>query len=182
MLLRWQLDLDNLAMKEIEEINPYTQLCHSMANTWRHNNTLSLPHFLLEHWGDPALKVLWSETIQLCVLTMVMIDRQTSYRSLKTIYYQGCLVCTMMLMSRCSLLSSTMMYICLINFDAIMELKILSINYTTYNIHWDHDIIQTTCSDVVMTSLRDDMHPFWYAQVLCTFNIQVHFCPGGLVI
>ena len=68
----------------------------------------------------------------------------------------------------------------LINFDAIVELKILCINYTTYDICWDHNTIRTTCGDVVMTSLRDEAHPFWYARVLCAFHIQVHFRPGGV--
>ena len=67
----------------------------------------------------------------------------------------------------------------LINFDAIIELKILRINYTTYDIRRDHDTIRTTRGDVVMTSLRDEAHPFWYARVLRTFHIQVHFCLGG---
>ena len=70
----------------------------------------------------------------------------------------------------------------LINFDAIIESKILCINYTTYDIRRDHDTIRTTHGDVVTTSSRDEAHPFWYAQVLCTFHIQVHFCPGGSVI
>jgi len=111
MLLRWQLNLDNLAMEKIKKIDPCAQLHHSMANTWRCNNTLSLPHFLLEHQGNPALKILWSWTIQLCILTMIMVDRWTSCRLLKTIYCQGCLVCTTMVMSGHSLLSSTMIYI-----------------------------------------------------------------------
>lgn len=68
----------------------------------------------------------------------------------------------------------------LINFDTIVELKILRINYTTYNIQRDYNIIQTTRSDVVMTSSRDEAHPFWYAQILCAFHIQVHFCLGGV--
>lgn len=68
----------------------------------------------------------------------------------------------------------------LINFDAIIESKILRINYTTYDIRRDHDTIRTTRGDVVMTSSRDEAHPFWYARVLRAFHIQVHFCPGGV--
>jgi len=68
----------------------------------------------------------------------------------------------------------------LINFDTIVESKLLRINYTTYDIRRDHDTIRTTRGDVVMTCSRDEVHPFWYAWVLCTFHIQVHFCLGGI--
>lgn len=59
-LLRRQLDLDDQTVEEMEEIDPCAQLHHAMANTRRRDNTLSLPRFLLEHQGDPALKVAWS--------------------------------------------------------------------------------------------------------------------------
>jgi len=68
----------------------------------------------------------------------------------------------------------------LINFDTIVESKLLRINYTTYNTRQDHNTIRTTRGDVVMTCSRDEAHPFWYAWVLHAFHIQVHFCPGGI--
>lgn len=68
----------------------------------------------------------------------------------------------------------------LINPDTIVESKILCINYTTYDIWWNYNMICTSHSDIVMTYSVDDEHPFWYAQVLRAFHIKVQFCPEGV--
>ncbi|KAF8549149.1 hypothetical protein OG21DRAFT_1421778 [Imleria badia] len=71
--------------------------------------------------------------------------------------------------------------ICLTNLHLVVESKLLRINYTTYDIRWDHDTIRTSRGDVVMTSSRDEDHPFWYARVIRAWHgIQAHFCPDGL--
>jgi len=66
----------------------------------------------------------------------------------------------------------------------IVKSKIFQVNYTTYDIHRDQDVIRPgSNSSVVMTLSREinpAVHRFWYAQVVCAFHIQVHFCLGGI--
>jgi len=68
----------------------------------------------------------------------------------------------------------------LVNIDALVESKILRVNYTTYDVRRDYDTIRTNRGDVVMTYSMDEEHPFWYARVLRAFHIKVHFCPEGV--
>ena len=67
----------------------------------------------------------------------------------------------------------------LTNLHSVVESKILRINYTTYDIRQDHDTIQPSWGDVIMTSSRDQDHPFWYAQIIHAWHIQAYFSPAG---
>ena len=67
----------------------------------------------------------------------------------------------------------------LTNLYSVVESKLLHINYTTYDIRRDYDTIRPSRGDIVMTSSRDQDHPFWYAQVIRAWHIQAHFCPAG---
>lgn len=67
----------------------------------------------------------------------------------------------------------------LVNADVVVRSKQLRINYTTYDIRRDHDTIRMSRGDAIMTSSRDDAHPFWYARVLMAFHIMVSFHHGG---
>ncbi|KAG1849438.1 hypothetical protein DFJ58DRAFT_630375, partial [Suillus subalutaceus] len=54
--------------------------------------------------------------------------------------------------------------------------KCLQINYMTYDVCRDQDTLKPGYGGVVMTLLREhdgDTHPFWYAQVLGAFSVQV---------
>ena len=58
--VRWQLDHEKLALEDVEEIKAMDDsplLHHSMADNPRGDNVFSLPHFLQEHQGDPAVNV-----------------------------------------------------------------------------------------------------------------------------
>ena len=46
------------------------------------------------------------------------------------------------------------------NTDTVVHSKVLHINYTAYDIRWDHDTIRIARRDVVMTASRDDEHVF----------------------
>ena len=72
----------------------------------------------------------------------------------------------------------------LTNVDRIVESKIFCINYTTYDICRDHDMLHPGRNSFLMTLLREDdsaAHPFWYAQLVKAFHIQVHFCLDGVI-
>ena len=66
----------------------------------------------------------------------------------------------------------------------MVESKIFWVNYTTYDIRHDQDVIRPgSKSSVIMTLSKESSpaaHPFWYAQVLCAFHVQVCFCPGSI--
>lgn len=68
----------------------------------------------------------------------------------------------------------------LLNLDCVVESKILRVNYTTYDIRREHNCLRSDCPSFLMTLSRKDCHPFWYCQLLKAFNIEVHFCPGGV--
>ena len=68
----------------------------------------------------------------------------------------------------------------LLNLSSVIESKLLRINYTTYDIRRAQDVIRTSRGGVIMTSSRDEAHPFWYAQIIRAFRVQVLFCPDGI--
>ena len=49
-----------------------------------------------------------------------------------------------------------------------------------YDIRRDYDTINIARRDIIITALRDDEHPFWYARVLKAFHIKVSFPQDGL--
>ncbi|KAG1851402.1 hypothetical protein F4604DRAFT_1541102, partial [Suillus subluteus] len=62
------------------------------------------------------------------------------------------------------------------NLNKVSQAKHLQINYTTYDVRRDQDTLKPGYGGAVMTLSRehgDDTHPFWYAQVLGTFCVQV---------
>lgn len=63
---------------------------------------------------------------------------------------------------------------------AVIESKLFHINYTTYDICWDNNTIRCGKGGVVMTSSRDENHPFWYACVICAFTIPILFAVDGV--
>jgi len=66
----------------------------------------------------------------------------------------------------------------------IVEAKIFRVNYTTYDIRRDQDVIRPGSNNSVVMTLSREINPtahrLWYAQVVRAFHIQVHFCPGGI--
>ena len=70
-----------------------------------------------------------------------------------------------------------------LNPNRIVELKMLRINYTSYDIRRAHDCLRTDRQSFLMTLSREDEpegHPFWYCQLLKAFRVDVCFCPGGV--
>ena len=67
----------------------------------------------------------------------------------------------------------------LTNIDRAVWLKVLCINYPTYDIREVQDIVRMTRGDAIMTVSRDDEHPFWYARVFMAFHVMVCFSPEG---
>ncbi|KAI6117281.1 hypothetical protein EDD16DRAFT_1693060 [Pisolithus croceorrhizus] len=67
--------------------------------------------------------------------------------------------------------------------DEHNDLQIISVNYTTYDIHHKQDVMQPGPGCFVMTLSWEDgpnMHPFWYAQVLQVLHINVlHIGPNA---
>ena len=63
-------------------------------------------------------------------------------------------------------------------------LQLLRVNYTTYNICRDQDLVNThTHFDVMVLSCKDDpqAHPYWYAWVLGIFHLRVlHLDPSAM--
>lgn len=60
--------------------------------------------------------------------------------------------------------------------DRIFSAKILRVNYTTYDIRRDQDVMnpRTHCDVMVLSPENEpDAHPFWYARVLGVFHTKV---------
>jgi hypothetical protein len=66
------------------------------------------------------------------------------------------------------------------NLGAVVESKLLCINFTTYNIRRSYDTIRCGKGGVVMTSSRDEDHLFWYACMIRAFTIPVLFAADGV--
>lgn len=54
--------------------------------------------------------------------------------------------------------------------------KTLGINYTSYNLKRQKDVINSSHPDVMVLSREDgeDIHPFWYARVVKIFHVFVY--------
>ena len=60
--------------------------------------------------------------------------------------------------------------------NTIFLAKQFSVNYTTYDVHRDQDIINPRCHPYVMVQspkVGDNTHPYWYAQVLRIYHTVV---------
>jgi hypothetical protein len=60
--------------------------------------------------------------------------------------------------------------------------KTLRVNYTSYDIRRQQDVVNPTSHpDVMVLSCEDgeDAHPFWYARVIKIFHIIVRHCPSA---
>jgi hypothetical protein len=57
--------------------------------------------------------------------------------------------------------------------NRIYATKILRVNYTTYDVHRDQDVLNPTAQSFVMVcspETEPGAHPYWYAQILGVFN------------
>ncbi|EIW53821.1 uncharacterized protein TRAVEDRAFT_131884 [Trametes versicolor FP-101664 SS1] len=65
--------------------------------------------------------------------------------------------------------------------DRIYSHKVLRINYTTYDIRRDQDIIKPTTHPDIMLLADDPIsaHPFWYARVIDIFHANVRYTGAG---
>jgi hypothetical protein len=65
--------------------------------------------------------------------------------------------------------------------NKIHEHSILQINYTTYDLRREQDCINPqTRADLMVLSHENDeeKHPYWYAQLICIFHIDVWYYGG----
>ena len=66
--------------------------------------------------------------------------------------------------------------------NQVYSSQLLRVNYTTYDVHRDQDLVNPrTHSNVMILSCKDDTqaHPYWYAQVLGVFHLRVlHLDPS----
>ncbi|KAK0496704.1 hypothetical protein EDD18DRAFT_1073881, partial [Armillaria luteobubalina] len=61
--------------------------------------------------------------------------------------------------------------------ERMYQHKVLRINYTSYDVRREQDIINPrTGSDVVMLAPEDmrDAHPYWYARVVGIYHVLIH--------
>lgn len=67
--------------------------------------------------------------------------------------------------------------------NRVIESTILRVNYTMYDIHRKQDVMRPGWGCFIMTLSREnqpDAHPFWYAQVIQAFHIEVlHVGPNA---
>jgi len=64
------------------------------------------------------------------------------------------------------------------NLNRVIQSKRFQINYTTYDVRRDQDTLRPGHSATVMMLSREhgpNAHPFWYAQVLSAFLIEVSY-------
>ena len=68
--------------------------------------------------------------------------------------------------------------------NKIYSSQLLRVNYTTYDVRRDQDLVNThTHPDVMVLSCEDDpwAHPYWYAQVFGIFHLRVlHLNPSAM--
>lgn len=59
----------------------------------------------------------------------------------------------------------------------LYSVKVLQVNYTTYDVHHGQDLFnpQTQHCNIMVRSHKDDLdaHPYWYTCILCIFHAQV---------
>jgi hypothetical protein len=72
------------------------------------------------------------------------------------------------------------------NSDRIYEHYTLKINYTTYDVRREQDIINphTSHCDIMMLASDnddDDSHPYWYARVIGIFHVNVIYTGTGML-
>ena len=63
------------------------------------------------------------------------------------------------------------------NLNRVFQLKCFQLNYTTYDIRHEQDMLRPGHGAFIMMLSQEDgpdAHPFWYAQVLSTFFIAVN--------
>ncbi|KAG1740142.1 uncharacterized protein EDB91DRAFT_1053371, partial [Suillus paluster] len=126
---------------------------HFMSNT---SNFLNLARYLSEHEGDPAIKGFVPKLKDHLLSQLLSLDYDGDERVFTDAERNS---------------------VCFINnLNVVSQAKHLQINYTTYDVRRDQDTLKPGCGGVVMTFSREhggDTHPFWYAQVLGTFCVQV---------
>ena len=70
-----------------------------------------------------------------------------------------------------------------VNLTRVIESRILRINYTSYDIWREQDVLRPSRNCPIMTFSREDDptgHPYWYARVLRAFHIDVlHVGPNA---
>ncbi|KAJ7148914.1 hypothetical protein C8R46DRAFT_1311106 [Mycena filopes] len=66
--------------------------------------------------------------------------------------------------------------------NKIYATKIMRVNYTTYDVRRDQDVLNPNAQSFVMMRTGEKQagaHPYWYAQVLGVFNATVFHYPAG---
>ncbi|KAJ7185362.1 hypothetical protein C8R46DRAFT_377085 [Mycena filopes] len=66
--------------------------------------------------------------------------------------------------------------------NKIYATKIMRVNYTTYDVRRDQDVLNPNAQSFVMMRTAEKQagaHPYWYAQVLGVFNATVFHYPSG---
>ncbi|KAL0060725.1 hypothetical protein AAF712_012505 [Marasmius tenuissimus] len=69
--------------------------------------------------------------------------------------------------------------------NKIYEVKTLCINYTTYDVRRDSDLVNShheNCFIMVNSPVEGDRHPFWYGRILSIFHAQISKKEAGGLI
>ena len=157
--VRHQLDLEDVLLEELGEIDCSLLSHHAMADTSRGNNIFSLPKFLLEHQDDPAVKVMYPVTLWCCMYSDAATHQSNFMLCLRNhllswlfgLDFDG---------DKWTFTPEQHNEVHLVNPDAVIKSKILHVNYTTYDVRWDHNMICMSRGDVVMTYSIDNEHLF----------------------
>jgi hypothetical protein len=72
--------------------------------------------------------------------------------------------------------------------DRMYQHQLLRINYTTYDVRRDQDVInpRTSRCDIMLLANNDNAdsdtgHPFWYARVLGIYHVNVVYTGSGMI-
>ncbi|KAF8834278.1 hypothetical protein BDN67DRAFT_992701 [Paxillus ammoniavirescens] len=128
---------------------PQPELHHIMAAL--QDNVFNLPKFLSDHHSDPAVK-----------LKDHLLLRLYGYE------YDG---------DECIFTDNEHNDLRFPdNLNRVIESKVFRVNYTTYDVRREQDLVWPSSGSAIMTLSREDdppAHPFWYAKVLKALHISV---------
>ena len=152
-----------------------------MTDKPRQDNIFSLPRWLYENCQDPALQVCSFKAPFTALFDIAgALFAYENFMQLLKDHLLSRFLGFDYNSDECSFTAQQRNDIRLMNTNMIVHSKVLHVNYTAYDICWDHNTIRIARRNVVITALRDDKHQFWYAQVLRALHLKVSFHQDGI--
>ncbi|KAI5993853.1 hypothetical protein EDD15DRAFT_2262737 [Pisolithus albus] len=153
---RRELDTE-MIMTEFEEREESVPLTKHYHLSHSFHNAVSLPAFLNDHSGDPAIK------------DFIPNLKDHLLARLRRLEYDG---------DEWIFASDERHSVQFVNLNHVSMPKQLQVNFTTYDIRCDKDTLHSGQGDTIMMYSREqgtDAHPFWYAQLIRAWVFCIYY-------